>query len=87
MRGVLVFAAGFGSRVSALSLVSNWISEDSKATLFAAIAVVENLGHAVGDPSLQQIFAATLRLDLPPFWQALPFFVAAVSHPRSVLEL
>jgi len=74
-----VFAAGFGSRVSTLSLISYWISGDSKATLYAAIAVVENIGHAIGDPSLQQIFAAVLRLRLSPFWQALPFFVAAVS--------
>jgi hypothetical protein len=77
--GVLVFATGFGSRVSTLSLISYWISDDSKAALYAAIAVVENIGHAVGDPSLQQIFAATLRLHLRPVWQALPFFVAAVS--------
>jgi hypothetical protein len=48
--------------------------------LYAAIAALENLGHAIGDPSLQQIFAATLRLQFPPFWQALPFFVAAVSN-------
>jgi hypothetical protein len=80
LEGVFVFAAGFGSRVSALSLVSHWISDDTKATLYAAIAVLENLGHAVGDPTLQQIFATTLRLRFPPFWQALPFFVTAVSR-------
>jgi hypothetical protein len=55
--------------------------DDSKATIYAAIAVIENIGHAVGDPSLQQIFAATLRLHFSPFWQALPFFVAAVCYP------
>lgn len=60
--------------------MSYWISDDSKATFYAAIAVIENIGHAIGDPSLQQIFAATLRLELNPFWQALPFFVAAVSR-------
>ncbi len=48
--------------------------------MYAAIAVIENIGHAVGDPSLHQIFAATLRLHLRTFWQALPFFVAAVSR-------
>jgi hypothetical protein len=78
-QAVFVYAAGFGSRVSTLSLISYWISDDSKATLYAAIAVVENIGHAVGDPSLQQIFAVALRLQFNPFWQALPFFVAAVS--------
>jgi hypothetical protein len=78
LEGVFVFAAGFGSRISTLSLLSYWISDDSKATLYAAIAVVENIGHAIGDPSLQQIFATTLRLHWSPFWQALPFFFAAV---------
>ncbi|EKD21754.1 MFS multidrug transporter [Drepanopeziza brunnea f. sp. 'multigermtubi' MB_m1] len=73
--GVLVFAAGFGSRVSALALVSSWVSDDSKATMFAGIVVLESLGHAVGDPAIQQIFAASLLL--PPFWMAMPFFVGA----------
>jgi hypothetical protein len=80
LEGVFIFAAGFGSRVSTLSLISYWTSDDSKATLYAAIAVVENIGHAVGDPSLQQIFATTLRLHWSSFWQALPFFVAAVCY-------
>jgi len=75
--GVFIFAAGFGSRVSALALISYWISDNSKATLYAAIVVLESLGHAIGDPSMQQIFAASLKLS--PFWQAMPFFVAAVS--------
>lgn len=76
MKAVSIFAAGFGSRVSALSLVSYWISDDSKATIYAAIVVLESLGHSIGDPSMQHILAASLRL--PPFWQALPFFFAAV---------
>jgi hypothetical protein len=77
MEAVSVFAAGFGSRVSALSLVSYWISDDAKATIYAAIIVLESLGHSIGDPSMQQILAASLRLS--PFWQALPFFAASVS--------
>ncbi|KAK0119437.1 hypothetical protein ONS95_010886 [Cadophora gregata] len=76
--GVFIFAAGFGSRVSALSLVSYWISDDAKATFYAAIVVLESLGHAVGDPSIQQIFAASLRLS--PFWMAMPFFVGSVLY-------
>jgi hypothetical protein len=53
LKGVFVFAAGFGSRISTLSLISYWISDDSKATLYAAIAGVKNIGHAIGDPGLQ----------------------------------
>ena len=64
--------------MATLSLVSYWVPDDFKATFYATIAVIENIGHAIGDPSLQQIYAATLRLRLGPFGQALPFFVAAV---------
>ncbi|PQE10193.1 mfs multidrug transporter protein [Rutstroemia sp. NJR-2017a WRK4] len=67
-----------GSRVSTLSLISYYIPPNSKATLYASIAVLENLGHLVNDPSLQHIFAATLRL--PAFWWGLPFFVAAICY-------
>jgi hypothetical protein len=75
--GVFIFASGFGSRVSALSLISYWIAPDAKATVYAAITVLESLGHAVGDPAMQQIFAASLSLET--FWLAMPFFVVAVS--------
>jgi hypothetical protein len=74
---VFIFASGFGSRVSALSLISYWIVPDAKATVYAAITVLESLGHAVGDPAMQQIFAASLNLET--FWLAMPFFVVAVS--------
>lgn len=60
-----------------MSLVAYWITDDTKATFFAAIVVFESLGHAVGDPSMQQIFAYSLKLT--KFWWALPFFVGAVS--------
>ncbi|KAJ8060395.1 hypothetical protein OCU04_010725 [Sclerotinia nivalis] len=66
------------SRVSTLSLISHFIPASSLATLYASIAVLENLGHAINDPSMQYIFAATLRL--PSFWHALPFFVAAICY-------
>ncbi|KAH6696760.1 hypothetical protein DL95DRAFT_306357, partial [Leptodontidium sp. 2 PMI_412] len=82
--GVFIFAAGFGSRVSALSLVSYWIADDAKATLYAAIVVLESLGHAVGDPSIQQIFAASLQL--PPFWMAMPFFVGAAFYSLAAVS-
>ncbi|TVY23472.1 Efflux pump [Lachnellula hyalina] len=73
--GVAIFSTGFGSRVSALSLISTWITPSDKATVYASITVLESLGHAVGDPGMQHIFAASLRLE--NFWLAMPFFVAA----------
>ncbi|KAH7355376.1 hypothetical protein BKA65DRAFT_394485, partial [Rhexocercosporidium sp. MPI-PUGE-AT-0058] len=82
--GVFIFAAGFGSRVSALSLVSYWIADDAKATLYASIVVLESLGHAVGDPSIQQIFAASLQMS--PFWMAMPFFVGAAFYALATVS-
>jgi len=73
---VIVYASGFGSRIFMLSLVSFWISDDSKGGFYAAIAVLENIGHAVCDPTIQSIFAAMLHKSSP--WLALPFFVVAV---------
>jgi len=61
-----------------LSLVSFWISEDSKGGFYAAIAVLENIGHAVCDPTLQYTFAAMLGKSSKA-WLAVPFFVVSVS--------
>ncbi|KAK6586895.1 hypothetical protein PZA11_000185 [Diplocarpon coronariae] len=82
--GVSVYAAGFGSRVSSLALISYWISDDAKASFFAAIVVLESLGHAVGDPLIQQIFAASL--SLPPFWMAMPFFFGAAFYALALFS-
>ncbi|KAI9649618.1 hypothetical protein NHQ30_002199 [Ciborinia camelliae] len=49
--GVSVFAAGFGSRVSTLSLISHFIPSTSLATLYASIAV----------PGISTIF---IRIDI-----------------------
>ncbi|KAG9231947.1 major facilitator superfamily domain-containing protein [Amylocarpus encephaloides] len=73
--GVSIFAAGFGSRVSGIALISYWVADDAKPTIYAAITVFESFGHACVDPSMQQIFAAAL--SLPEFWLAMPFFVAS----------
>lgn len=61
-----------------LSLISFWISDDSKGGFYAAIAVLENIGHAVCDPTLQYIFAAMLGKSSKA-WLAVPFFVVSVS--------
>lgn len=63
--------------------MSYWITEDEKSTVYAAITVFECIGHAFIDPSMQQIFAASLSLS--EVWLAMPFFVAAVSISPSIL--
>lgn len=53
--------------------------DHTKAALYAAVTVFQTLGHAIGDPSLQQLYASTLHPHITPFWQGLPFFVSSVS--------
>ncbi|KAL2061950.1 hypothetical protein VTL71DRAFT_7328 [Oculimacula yallundae] len=73
--GVFIFSAGFGSRVSTLSFTSYMIPDNSKASFYAAVAILENIGHALGDPAMQQILAAVMRG--PKVWLATPFFFVA----------
>lgn len=82
-QGVAIFAAGFGSRVSALSLVSSWVEKDIRASLYTVNAVLENIGHAVGDPSMQHIFAAVVDRSRP--WLAMRFFMAAVGSSKILI--
>ncbi|CZT06210.1 uncharacterized protein RAG0_12028 [Rhynchosporium agropyri] len=73
---VFIFSAGFGSRVSTLSYTSYMIPDSFKASFYAALASLENIGHAFGDPAMQQIFAAVIRG--PKVWFVTPFFVVAL---------
>ncbi|CZT43672.1 uncharacterized protein RSE6_03743 [Rhynchosporium secalis] len=73
---VFIFSAAFGSRVSTLSYTSYMIPDSFKASFYAALAFLENIGHAFGDPAMQQIFAAVIRG--PKVWLATPFFVVAL---------
>lgn len=84
----MVFAAGFGLRVSALSLLTSWIRPDSRGLFYGVVAVLENLGVMASEPILQNIFAASL--DFSTFWLGLPFFCSAVSiamPPTSFIRL
>jgi hypothetical protein len=76
--GVFIFSSGFGSRVSTLAFTSYIVPDHSKASFYAAIAILENIGHTFGDPMMQQIFAAVMGGTV--FWLATPFFFAGVSY-------
>ncbi len=79
---VLFFAAGYGTRVAVLSLITVWTPEDLRARTFAIAQIVEHGGRMCADPLLLRIFGASLHLD--GVWPGLPFLVAAVScHTNS----
>ena len=77
LAAVVVFAAGFGTRVSTLSLITAWADQDVRARVFSLTTIAENAGKLCAEPILLKIFAHSL--SLPKYWLGLPFFTAAVS--------
>lgn len=75
---VVVFATGFGCRVSILALVTSWASDDIRARLYGVIQIIENAGMLMAEPLLQNIFAASLKLSKA--WSSLTFIVAAAIY-------
>jgi hypothetical protein len=73
---VVIFASGFGTRVSTLLLTTLWTSEDIRARVFSIIQIVENIGKLSAEPILLKIFALSLHLE--GFWLGLPFLTVAV---------
>lgn len=53
---VIFFAAGFGVRVSTLSLATSWVDEDLQGHFYGIIQIVENIGLLIWEPFLQNIF-------------------------------
>lgn len=72
-----MFAAGYGTRVATLSLLTLWARDGLRGRLFAAVQIVENLGRMLAEPSMLRLLAISLRLD--GFWRGLPFVISAVS--------
>ncbi|EPE34909.1 MFS general substrate transporter [Glarea lozoyensis ATCC 20868] len=73
---VAIFASGFGSRVSALALISYSIPAASQPVVYAGITVLESAGHAVGDPLMLHVFAGSL--DGRVFFVVAGFYFCAV---------
>lgn len=65
--------------------MSYLVPDNSKASFYAAVAILENVGQAFGDPAMQQVFAVVMKGSI--FWLASPFFFAAVSHDGSSVTI
>jgi len=48
--GLSIFAAGFGARVSMVSVLTNLVSADSRARLYALLSMIEEVTRLVGRP-------------------------------------
>ena len=84
MTALVIFALGFGARVSTFSVLSSWVNKEHSAQVYGIVAVIENLGVLAGEPTLQNLFAATLNFS--GVWRGTPFFCTAVRFPLRVLR-
>jgi hypothetical protein len=74
--GLLVQAAGCGSRLSLLSLIAPMVPDDTRARLYTAVSLVDTIGQLVGSPFMEFLLAQSLRLH--DWAKGLPFIVSAV---------
>lgn len=72
-----MYAAGFGTQVSLLSLITAWAGAGIRARAFGVVQIVENIGKLCAEPLLMNVLAASF--NLLRLWLGLPFFIAAVS--------
>ena len=77
---LLVFSVGNGVRAPLLAVVSTYVNTSLETgRLFTIMSVTDAFSHMVGDPLVQTIWRAALKLQGP--WLMLPFFVISVSPP------
>lgn len=72
---LVIFAFGYGARVATFSVLSSWVNKEHSARVYGIVAVIENLGVLAGEPTLQNVFAATLSFS--GVWRGTPFFCTA----------
>ncbi|KAF3771127.1 hypothetical protein M406DRAFT_105645 [Cryphonectria parasitica EP155] len=80
---VLFFAAGYGTRVAVLSLITAWTDEDTRASTFGFAQIVEGIGRMCGDPILLRVFAASMGVS--GVLRGLPFFFAAAGFGTAAI--
>ena len=85
MQALVIFAFGYGARVATFSVLSTWVDKEHSARVYGIVAVIENLGVLAGEPTLQNVFAATLSFS--GLWRGTPFFCTAVRSPVRVLRV
>lgn len=85
MQALVIFAFGYGARVATFSVLSSWVNKEHSARVYGIVAVIENLGVLAGEPTLQNVFAATLSFS--GVWRGTPFFCTAVCSPERVLRV
>lgn len=67
----MIYALGFGSRSTLLSLITSWIDPGGIGSLYSAVFLIEQLGMLFGEPLLQNLLGVAVDLEHP--WKGLPF--------------
>jgi hypothetical protein len=76
--GLVIFAAGFGIRAPMLTFMSgHLVTFEDTGRLYTLISTTDALGHLIGSPLFEYIWA--WGLELGGSWIALPFIFLIVS--------
>ncbi|OAP56965.1 hypothetical protein AYL99_09077 [Fonsecaea erecta] len=75
--GLSIFAAGFGARISMVSVMTDFFRKDYRARVYALLSIIEELTRLIGTPLIQTAWARGIEWggDLLGF----PFWILAVS--------
>lgn len=74
----IVFAAGFGVRLSLLSLLTSLVDPGKIGRVYTLVTVVEGLGEMVSAVVLQEAWA--WGLETGGMWRGTPWWIGAVVH-------
>ncbi|KAN0070855.1 major facilitator superfamily domain containing protein [Elaphomyces granulatus] len=75
--GLAVFAAGFGARLSMLSVLTGFATAEFRARLYTLLSIIEELTRLISTPLIQNLWAKAIGWD--GVLLGLPFIVLSVS--------
>jgi len=75
---LIIFAAGFGARITMVSVITGIIDASHVARLYTLISTIEELARLVGSPIVQSAWAQGITWGGK--WMGFPYVVLAVSY-------
>lgn len=79
---LIVYAMGFGVRLSILAVLSSFVSAMSESgKLYTLVATTDAIAHLIASPLLQYLWSRALKIG--GRWIVLPFMVLTVDTPSA----
>lgn len=77
---LIIYAAGFGVRLSILAVLTILVnSAKDTGRLYSLVALTDSVAHMIASPLLQSVWSRALNMG--GGWLVLPFIVLMVSSP------